>query len=134
MTSSQVPEPIDERNLPRSYDDVRQWLELVESMGELKRIDGADWDLEIGALTEVAGRGRGASAILFDHIKDYPAGRRVLVGMIESLKRVAGRLKVRVREVEKLDVREVLSLIKEYNRAAKKAGAKEIADPGRLVR
>jgi len=52
MTSSQVPEPIDERNLPRSYDDVRQWLDLVESMGELKRIDGADWDLEIGTMAE----------------------------------------------------------------------------------
>jgi len=44
MTRSQAPEPIDERNLPRSYDDVRQWLELVDSMGELKRVDGADWD------------------------------------------------------------------------------------------
>ena len=58
MTSSQVPEPIDERNLPRSYDDVRQWLELVESMGELKRIDGADWDLEIGTMAELIYRER----------------------------------------------------------------------------
>ena len=39
---------IDEGNLPRPYEDVRQWLELVESMGELKRINGADWNLEIG--------------------------------------------------------------------------------------
>ena len=31
---------IDEGNLPRPYDDVRQWLELVESMGELKRVNG----------------------------------------------------------------------------------------------
>jgi len=53
--------------------------------------------------------------------------------MIESLKRVAGRLKVRVREVEKLEVRDVLALIKDYNRAAKKAGAKEIPDPGPLI-
>jgi hypothetical protein len=53
--------------------------------------------------------------------------------MIESLKRVAGRLKVRVREVEKLEVRDVLALIKDYNRAAKKAGASEIPDPGHLI-
>ena len=72
-----------------SYTDLREWIDQVDKLGELSRIDGADWDLEIGALTEVAGRGRGASAILFDHIKDYPAGRRVLVGMIESLKRAA---------------------------------------------
>jgi 4-hydroxy-3-polyprenylbenzoate decarboxylase len=72
-----------------SYTDLREWLNEVDKLGELSRIDGADWDLEIGALTEVAGRGREASAMLFDHIKDYPAGRRVLVGMIESLKRAA---------------------------------------------
>jgi UbiD family decarboxylase len=72
-----------------SYTDLREWIDQVDKLGELSRIDGADWDLEIGALTEVAARGRDSSAILFDRIKDYPAGRRVLVGMIESLKRAA---------------------------------------------
>ncbi|HTM10789.1 MAG TPA: UbiD family decarboxylase [Verrucomicrobiae bacterium] len=71
------------------YTDLREWIDQVDKLGELSRIDGADWDLEIGALTEVAARGREASAILFDRIKDYPTGRRVLVGMIESLKRAA---------------------------------------------
>ena len=82
MTSSQVPEPIDERNLPRSYDDVRQWLELVESMGELKRIDGADWDLEIGTMAELIYRERTGTipALLFDQIKGYPKGFRILFG------------------------------------------------------
>ena len=72
-----------------SYKDLRDWLGQVDEMGELARVPGADWDLEIGALTEVAARGPTAPAILFDHIKDYPAGYRVLVGMIESLKRAA---------------------------------------------
>ena len=72
-----------------SYTDLREWIERVDDLGELSRIDGADWDLEIGALTEVAGHGLGTSALLFDRIKDYPAGYRVLVGMIESLKRAA---------------------------------------------
>ena len=48
MALSEKNERLDEGNMPRSYDDVRQWIELVESMGELKRIDGADWNLEIG--------------------------------------------------------------------------------------
>jgi 4-hydroxy-3-polyprenylbenzoate decarboxylase len=69
------------------YHDLRDWLQKVEEFGELKTVHGADWNLEIGALTEVAARGETADAILFDNIKDYPAGRRVLVGMNSSLKR-----------------------------------------------
>ena len=72
-----------------SYRDLREWLEQVDAMGELRRIPGCDWNLEIGALAEVAGRGQDASALLFDNIKDYPEGHRVLVGMVESLKRAA---------------------------------------------
>jgi hypothetical protein len=45
----------------------------------------------------------------------------------------AGRLKVRVREVEKLEVRDVLALIKDYNRAAKKAGARKFRIPVTLI-
>jgi len=37
-------------------------------MGEFRRIPGCDWNLEIGALTEVAGRGQDASVMQFDHI------------------------------------------------------------------
>jgi hypothetical protein len=40
--------------------------------------------------------------------------------MMESLKKLTQRLRIRVREVEAFDVREVLKLIKDYNRAAKR--------------
>ncbi len=43
----------------------------------------------LAALSEVAGRGSTSQAILFDRVKDYPPGFRVLVGMVESLKRAA---------------------------------------------
>ena len=49
--------------------------------------------------------------------------------MIAALKKVAGRLKVRVREVEKLDAKDVLGLIRDYNRVAKKEGASAIPEP-----
>ena len=29
--------------------DLREWLDRTEAMGELQKIDGADWNLEIGA-------------------------------------------------------------------------------------
>ncbi len=50
-----------------------------------------------------------------------------------AMKKVAARLKVRVREVEKMDIKEILDLIKDYNRAAKRAGAKEIPDQGHML-
>jgi len=58
MALSEKTEPLHEGNMPRPYEDVRQWLELVESMGELKRIEGADWDLEIGTMAELIYRER----------------------------------------------------------------------------
>jgi hypothetical protein len=31
-----------------SYRDVREWIQKVDEMSELKVVEGADWDLEIG--------------------------------------------------------------------------------------
>src|SRR6266478_7401083 len=75
-----------EGNLPRPYEDVRQWLDLVESMGELKRINGADWNLEIGTMAELIYRERSGTipALLFDRIKGYPEGFRILFGQQTS--------------------------------------------------
>ena len=44
-------------------------------------VEGADWNQEIGAVAEVAARSETPPAVLFDKIKDYPAGRRVLTGI-----------------------------------------------------
>ncbi|MEK7782847.1 MAG: UbiD family decarboxylase, partial [Candidatus Binatota bacterium] len=62
------------------YRDCREWIERVRELGELETVEGADWDLEIGAITEVAARSEKSPAILFDKIKGYPPGRRILVG------------------------------------------------------
>ena len=59
--------------------DLREFIKRVEELGELRMIDGADWNLEIGALAYVAGRRENSPALLFDNIKDYPRGYRVLV-------------------------------------------------------
>jgi UbiD family decarboxylase len=70
------------------YSDLRGWIDEVEKFGELRHVPGVDWDLEMGALTEVYARNEPYPAILFDEIKDYPAGYRVLVGVHhQSLKR-----------------------------------------------
>jgi len=54
-------------------------------------------------------------------------------GMLDALKKLSARLKVRVREVEKFDIREILSLISEYNRTAKHDGKKPLPDQGHMI-
>ena len=56
------------------YTDLRDWIHKVDELGELRRDDGADWNLEMGAITEVYARNEPYPAILFDKIKDYPEG------------------------------------------------------------
>lgn len=58
------------------------------------------------------------------------AGGTSVNAMTDSLKKVAARLRVRIREHEKLDVKMILDLMKDYNRAAKKAKEREIPDQG----
>ena len=53
--------------------DLRSWLSDVEAHGELKTVDGADWNKEIGTVVELNAKARGP-ALLFDKIKDYPGG------------------------------------------------------------
>ncbi|HEX9442620.1 MAG TPA: UbiD family decarboxylase, partial [Candidatus Binatia bacterium] len=72
------------------YRDLRDWLKQVEGFGELRSVDGADWELEIGAITEMARKESVTPpCILFDSIKDYPKGHRLAVGLLNSIKRVA---------------------------------------------
>ena len=54
----------------------------------LKVIEGADWDLEIGAITEWQCQPN-TPLLLFDRIKDYKAGYRVLSNLAVTMKRVA---------------------------------------------
>ncbi|HLB29705.1 MAG TPA: UbiD family decarboxylase [Dehalococcoidia bacterium] len=69
--------------------DLRDFIAKVEAMGELKRIDGADWDLEIGALAEVARSMPKGPLLLFDHVKGYPQGYRVATNIQNTWRRVA---------------------------------------------
>jgi len=33
------------------YQDLRDWIQIADEMGELKTLKGCDWNLEIGART-----------------------------------------------------------------------------------
>lgn len=53
--------------------------------------------------------------------------------MLGVLKKLSTRLKVRVREVEKSDVKQILGLISDYNRAAKRADAAPLPEQGSMI-
>jgi 4-hydroxy-3-polyprenylbenzoate decarboxylase len=73
-----------------SRTDLRDFLAKVEAAGQLLRIDGVDWNLEMGGVAEIVNHARSeAPAVLFDNIPGYPPGFRVLSGGTNSSKRVA---------------------------------------------
>ncbi|HLG72401.1 MAG TPA: UbiD family decarboxylase, partial [Chloroflexota bacterium] len=74
--------------------DLRDWLRAVDELGELQRIHGADWDLEIGGISELNYRRRPPAALLFDHIPGYPAGYRILTGSVASARRIGATLRL----------------------------------------
>jgi 4-hydroxy-3-polyprenylbenzoate decarboxylase len=67
-----------------TYKDLREYIEAVDRLGELRVVTGADWDLELGAITEVAARASTPKVVLFDNIKGYPKGFRVIVNAVCS--------------------------------------------------
>ncbi len=70
-------------------DDLRTWLAEVAELGELKKIDGADWNLEIGAAAMLSWSNPNRPALIFDRIKGYPEGYRVLTGSTSTPSRMA---------------------------------------------
>jgi 4-hydroxy-3-polyprenylbenzoate decarboxylase len=61
----------------------------VESLGELKTVRNAHWDREIGAITEISAAEANPPALLFDEIKEYPKGFRLLSNMFQTQSRTA---------------------------------------------
>ena len=71
------------------YGDLREWLGIVEEMGEIKTLAGAHWNLEIGAITDVVHHTEPSPALLFEEIPDYAPGRSILVNAMHSRNRLA---------------------------------------------
>ncbi|MDP2719156.1 MAG: UbiD family decarboxylase [Dehalococcoidia bacterium] len=69
--------------------DLRNWFKEVENRGELKTINGAHWNLEVGGITQLNWKKRPNPALLFDNIKDYPPGFRVLTSSTSTFQRIA---------------------------------------------
>jgi len=74
--------------------DLRAWLAEVEKLGELRHVRGADCNLELGAISELNVKKDVPPALLFDEIKDYPKGFRVLTCSTSSPARLSSILRL----------------------------------------
>src|SRR4029079_17096343 len=71
------------------YRDLRDWIERVRDLGELREVRGATWEEDIGRVTEMLHHTDDSPAVLFDDIPGYPSGFRILAHANATRKRLA---------------------------------------------
>ncbi|MGH8648228.1 MAG: UbiD family decarboxylase [Burkholderiales bacterium] len=76
--------------------DLRAWIEEARKLGEVKDVRGADWNLELGAISELNVKKESPPALLFEEIKGYPRGFRVLTCSTSSPGKLSSILRVGV--------------------------------------
>jgi UbiD family decarboxylase len=69
--------------------DLREWLDLVEGIGELKRVDGASSEEDVGAITEMLERYEDSPCVLFNRLPGFELGYRVLSNSLGTRRRHA---------------------------------------------
>jgi len=81
--------------------DLRVWLSEVKKLGELREVTGADWNLELGAISELNVKQDLPPALLFDEIAGYPKGWRVLTCSTSSPARLSSILRLPLQTTHK---------------------------------
>jgi UbiD family decarboxylase len=71
-----------------SFADLTSFIDAAARIGEVKNIDGAHWDLEIGCITELMAEQEGP-LLLFDCIAQYPKGFRIVTNVLANPRRFA---------------------------------------------
>lgn len=71
--------------------DLREYLDRLQALGELKTVLGASWEEDIGGITELITESQGP-ALLFDEIPGYPKGFRVASNLFTTTQRTATAL------------------------------------------
>src|SRR5712691_1839305 len=71
------------------YGGLRDWLEQIERLGQLRYVHGANSETEIGAATDVLQHAPESPAAIFDQIPGYDPEFRVLVNGFGATDRIA---------------------------------------------
>jgi UbiD family decarboxylase len=69
------------------YDDLREWLAAAEALGEVRNVNGASWQEDIGLAAEAILREESGPCVVFDEIPGSPKGFRVLLNMFAGTRR-----------------------------------------------
>lgn len=72
-----------------AFNDLREFIAEVAQLGECRTIEGADWETEIGTLSELEAEQPNPRLLLFDKIGDYPPGYRVVSNLFSTPRRTA---------------------------------------------
>jgi len=72
-----------------AYRDFRGFIEKAQQVSDWRLIENADWDNEIGALIEATAELDSRPMVLFDKIKGYPAGFRLVSLAFANYRRTA---------------------------------------------
>lgn len=91
------------------FNGMQEFIDAAMEIDEYRIIEGIDWDLELGALYEVTGElVDDPPLLIFDKIKGYPQGYRVVSFAMESKRRGALALGLPV-EKSRAELRELAS-------------------------
>jgi 4-hydroxy-3-polyprenylbenzoate decarboxylase len=69
------------------YDDLREWLDLAERLGEVRHVTGATWQEDIGLAAEAILRAENGPCVVFDDIPGCPQGFRLLLNVFAGTRR-----------------------------------------------
>src|SRR5437016_9040722 len=70
--------------------DLRAWMHQVESINQLRRIQGVSWDKDMGGLVEmILERSKHAPAMLFEKIPNAREDMQILCSQIDGIERLA---------------------------------------------
>ncbi|HXQ52631.1 MAG TPA: UbiD family decarboxylase [Stellaceae bacterium] len=70
-----------------AYDDLRQWLDHAERLGEVRKVKGASWQEDIGLAAEAVLRAENGPCVVFDDIPGCPKGFRLLLNVFAGTRR-----------------------------------------------
>jgi 4-hydroxy-3-polyprenylbenzoate decarboxylase len=103
--------------------DLREFIAELDKTAELRVVNGADWNLEVGTITELSGEIAGP-ALLFNNIKGYPEGYRIITNVISTPRRLAIALSLPV-DISPI---ELVRLVKEKFKELKPIPPVEVTD------
>jgi len=65
------------------YESLGEFIKAADAVGEVRYVDGADLDLDVGCLTELVAE-RNGPMLVFDKFSGYPSGYRIASNAVRS--------------------------------------------------